>query len=62
MDFVPTETRARWKALGSIAVFGCTGSAMVGGIVVDATDYSTTFCSRPRCSLRARSCSQRSSL
>ena len=43
MDFVPKRTRARWKALSSISTFGWTGSAFLGGRVIDATDYSTTF-------------------
>ena len=43
MDFVPAKSRARWKALSSISTFGWTGSALVGGVMVDATDYSTTF-------------------
>ena len=43
MDFVPKESRARWKSLNAISTFGWTGSAFVGGLMVDATDYSTTF-------------------
>ena len=43
MDYVPKETRARWKSLDSIMVFGWCGSAAVGGIIADAYDYSTTF-------------------
>ena len=43
MDYVPRDTRARWKALDSISVFGWCGSAAVGGIIADSYDYSTTF-------------------
>ena len=43
MDYVPRGTRARWKALDSISVFGWCGSAAIGGLIADAYDYSTTF-------------------
>ena len=43
MDYVPKETRARWKSLDSIMMFGWCGSAAVGGIIADKYDYSTTF-------------------
>ena len=35
MDYVPKETRARWKSLESIAQFGWCGSAALGGILAD---------------------------
>lgn len=43
MDFVPKDTRSRWKSLDSIAVFGWCGSAAVGGILADRYSYSFTF-------------------
>jgi hypothetical protein len=43
MDYVPKETRARWKSLESVASFGWCGSAVVGGLLSDASSYSTTF-------------------
>ena len=43
MDFVPKNTRATWKGLESISVFGWCGSAALGGVIADATDYPTTF-------------------
>ena len=43
MDFVPKETRARWKSLESVASFGWCGSAVLGGILADASSYSSTF-------------------
>ena len=43
MDFVPKSTRARWKSLDSISVFGWCGSAALGGALADAKDYSFTF-------------------
>ena len=43
MDFVPKETRARWKSLESIASFGWCGSAVLGGVLADQTSYSSTF-------------------
>jgi MFS family permease len=43
MDYVPKATRARWKSLDSIMVFGWCGSAAIGGIIADKYDYSATF-------------------
>ncbi len=43
MDFVPKETRARWKSLESIASFGWCGSAVLGGVLADQSSYSRTF-------------------
>merc|ERR1711871_1359345 len=43
MDFVPKDTRARWKSLESIASFGWCGSAVLGGVLADETSYSSTF-------------------
>ena len=34
MDFVPKDTRSRWKSLDSIAAFGWCGSAAIGGILL----------------------------
>ena len=43
MDYVPKETRARWKSLESVASFGWCGSAVLGGVLSDAQSYSSTF-------------------
>ena len=43
MDFVPKDTRSRWKSLDSIAAFGWCGSAAIGGILADKYSYSFTF-------------------
>lgn len=43
MDNVPSNQRSRWKALESIAAFGWTGSALVGGILSDEHSYQFTF-------------------
>jgi MFS family permease len=43
MDSVPSNQRARWKSLESIASFGWTGSALVGGILSDEHSYQFTF-------------------
>jgi MFS family permease len=43
MDNVPSNKRARWKSLESVAAFGWTGSALVGGILADDHSYRFTF-------------------
>jgi MFS family permease len=43
MDAVPSNQRAQWKSLESIASFGWTGSALVGGILSDHHSYEYTF-------------------
>mmetsp|Transcript_16364 Transcript_16364/g.53273 ORF Transcript_16364/g.53273 Transcript_16364/m.53273 type:complete len:570 (+) Transcript_16364:2219-3928(+) len=43
MDFVPRDTRARWKSVESIASFGWCGSALIGGVIADGFSYVTTF-------------------
>lgn len=43
MDNVPSNRRARWKSLESIAAFGWTGSALVGGILADDHSYRFAF-------------------
>ena len=45
MDFVPSSTRARWKALESISMFGWCGSAGLGGFLADqpGVGYVGTF-------------------
>jgi len=43
MDSVPPSSRARWKSLESVAVFGWCGSAWLGGYWADKYDYTTTF-------------------
>ncbi|KAK3259990.1 hypothetical protein CYMTET_31037, partial [Cymbomonas tetramitiformis] len=43
MDYAPRHTRARWNSLDSITRFGWSGSAILGGYLVDKTDYPFTF-------------------
>ena len=43
MDFVPSNTRARWKSLDSVSVFGWCGSAALGGYLADLRGYTFTF-------------------
>merc|ERR1711924_303673 len=42
-DYAPKKHRARWSALDSISSLGWSGSAMVGGILVDKFGYHVTF-------------------
>lgn len=43
MDYVTTETRARWKSLDAVTTFGWTGSAAIGGVLADNYGYPSTF-------------------
>ena len=43
MDNVPKSTRARWKTLESISMFGWCGSAFIGGYLADKFSYNFTF-------------------
>eukprot|EP00667_Euglena_gracilis_P011905 EG_transcript_12183 len=43
MDFVPKSARGQWSAVSSIASFGWSGSAVLGGIMVDAEGYGFSF-------------------
>lgn len=43
MDFVPKNTRARWKSLDSVATFGWCGSSALGGYLADLHGYAFTF-------------------
>ena len=43
MDFVPSNTRARWKSLDSIGRFGWAGSSVLGGWIADQRGYTFTF-------------------
>ena len=43
MDCVPKSTRARWKSLDSVGVFGWCGSAALGGYLADLHGYAFTF-------------------
>jgi len=43
MDFVDKSSRARWNSLDNISSFGWSGSAVVGGILIDRFDYGATF-------------------
>ena len=43
MDYVPKHQRARWNSLDSVTRFGWSGSAVVGGWIVDHWSYSGSF-------------------
>lgn len=43
MDHVRREVRARWNALEGLSVFSYSGSAVIGGYIVDSYDYRTCF-------------------
>nr|CCA15008.1 Major Facilitator Superfamily (MFS) putative [Albugo laibachii Nc14]CCA25499.1 Major Facilitator Superfamily (MFS) putative [Albugo laibachii Nc14] len=43
MDAVPKKLRARWNALESLSVFSWSGSAFVGGYLIDTYDYRMCF-------------------
>ena len=38
------ESRARWNSLDGVLIFGWSGSALLGGILVDSIGFGTTFC------------------
>eukprot|EP00746_Dinoflagellata_sp_MGD_P096218 gnl/MRDRNA2_/MRDRNA2_385641_c0_seq1.p1 gnl/MRDRNA2_/MRDRNA2_385641_c0~~gnl/MRDRNA2_/MRDRNA2_385641_c0_seq1.p1 ORF type:complete len:219 (+),score=25.55 gnl/MRDRNA2_/MRDRNA2_385641_c0_seq1:45-659(+) len=42
-DYTPKAQRARWKALESITAMGWSGSAAVGGFLIDRFGYGPTF-------------------
>ena len=41
---VVQESRARWNSLDGVLIFGWSGSAFVGGILVDKYGFDVTFC------------------
>ena len=43
MDFVPSETRARWSSLGSVVQACWSGSAALGGVLADRYGYAVVF-------------------
>ncbi|CAE7408382.1 unnamed protein product [Symbiodinium natans] len=43
MDFVPSSERGRWNAAESISSMSWSGSAVLGGYLMDAYDYRQTF-------------------
>ena len=43
MDFVPSDHRARWSSLGSIAQACWSGSAAIGGVLADSYGYEFVF-------------------
>ncbi len=43
MDHVPNEQRGRWSAVESIAQMTWSGSAVIGGYLIDSNDYRYTF-------------------
>lgn len=42
-DYTPKNQRGRWKALQAITGMGWSGSAMLGGFLIDRYGYSITF-------------------
>jgi len=42
-DYTPKDQRGRWKALQSITSMGWSGSAMLGGYLIDRYGYGVTF-------------------
>ncbi|GLD97971.1 hypothetical protein PINS_up006668 [Pythium insidiosum] len=43
MDHVPKEIRARWNALEGLSVFSWSGSAVLGGYLIDSYGYRMCF-------------------
>lgn len=43
MDFTAKRTRARWNSLDSVTRFGWSGSAVLGGWLIQHYSYGTTF-------------------
>ncbi|KAG7400215.1 hypothetical protein PHYBOEH_006553 [Phytophthora boehmeriae] len=43
MDYVPKNIRARWNALEGLSVFSWSGSAVLGGFLIDAYGYRMCF-------------------
>jgi len=43
MDFVPKKSRGKWNAADSITKFSWSGSAIVGGLLIDKYGYGYTF-------------------
>ena len=43
MDFVPSDQRGRWSAIESISAMTWSGSAVIGGWLMDSHDYRYTF-------------------
>lgn len=43
MDFVPSDQRGRWNSIESISAMTWSGSAVIGGYMMDSHDYRYTF-------------------
>ena len=43
MDFVPSDQRGRWNSIESLSAMTWSGSAVVGGYLMDSHDYRYTF-------------------
>lgn len=43
MDFVPSDQRGRWNSLESLSAMTWSGSAVLGGYLMDSHDYRFTF-------------------
>ena len=38
------ESRARWNSIDGILIFGWSGSALLGGVLIDRYGFDVTFC------------------
>ena len=43
MEFVPKRSRAKWAAADSVRAFSWSGSAALGGVLIEAYGYRVTF-------------------
>eukprot|EP00038_Savillea_parva_P007323 m.169300 g.169300 ORF g.169300 m.169300 type:complete len:624 (-) comp13085_c0_seq1:115-1986(-) len=43
MDYTRKSTRGRWNSLDSVTRFGWSGSAVLGGYIIDRWDYGASF-------------------
>jgi len=43
MDFVPKSSRGKWNAVDGVTQFGWSGSAFIGGLLIDKYGYGYTF-------------------
>ena len=49
MDYVPKKTRARWNSFDSVTRFGWSGSAVLGGYIIDRWGYGYSFLATAIC-------------
>ena len=43
MDYVTKDSRAKWASFQTVTAFGWSGSAFLGGIIVDHYGFDTVF-------------------